>query len=482
MALRGALVILVALLAGTGCANESTSRPVGDADDALPAVGCSIVRGEPPELHPIASGLSPYATLQFSACGHLLVDSGAFVDAALTKLERLSVDIGSTFAPTGDWLAVQSSDELSLRALDTGEGHTFAVARASVGFAVDRSGEESHPWYCTDEGLFIVERDGDTRRITVPGLDCPSLRPAAGAPRLAGRGAGDELVVIDAVSGTVIPTGLFVRSGDEPMNEGTAWREDFYELSADGQYVFHQEEVAGFEGDTYSEPLGPAEATLFDVDAGAVVGRFPSRPLPSVRGAVRSIPGRGHGFIWSGPASSFLLTAGGEVRELVQLDVLDFGDRYALAVRGAEVVQIDLATLETRLARADVVVRHDWLSGFRSSRSATAFATFLAVDPESGAYVRQLRHWSSEFGPVDHPASISAEPLWMSDDGRVLAVGNAGSAGLFDAAGDLITTVRWHHGGGTIHEAGDRLLILLRDGTLYVLNPATGQCASWQQK
>jgi len=468
----------VVLLGGAwlGCSN---GPEIGPSSDLLTSIGCiGEVRAAPAPVRLLAD-VPITTTLEFSSCGHLLVDGRRLFDPRLEEQasEADSIET-SRFAPTGEWLSLRTGDRWILHALGTGERHVVPLPseRANLGFAVRGEGKGSLPWVCAD-GRILVWDDGAARTLAADSIDCNSIQAASHAPRIAFRGAEEEILVADLDSiGSMQVRGM----GRTARSLAYVWegrslvRGDRFLLSADGRYLFVQEVVAAAATDIYDEAIGPAEAVILDARDGRVLGPVPARPaLPEPHAFVEQVPGRGHGFLWEGPDRSYLLLSGGDVAELAATILLHVGRDYVFAVSGGEVVWIDLDARQNTLPLEGVITDKMWRLSVQFSEAGTALTTTNSIGAPPGH--PPLRVWSAAHGPytVEQPGFFP--PIWVGDDGRALAHSIDYDAILFDPRGLALASIPWpgvHH--GKVEETATGLLIRMSDGELGHLDTTTG--------
>jgi hypothetical protein len=300
--MRSLLPLLVVPVLAACQASTAGSRPGDSPDDALPPPACVLDEAaEPVALHPFDPAATENGTPTFGACGHLLV-SERLAGPDLAALEPLpGLGTGYTrFAPTGEWLAVETypgagarSDLIDLR---TGQVTTFPGILGKSAFAPRRDREGSWVVRCDASGL--VAFDGQASRPIAPApVACDErLVAAPAAPVVVYAGAGDRLHVADLERGTDLALPF-----DAPAGPGTGQgyeegRHDRLHVSPDGTLLLYQRVVEIFDLDYFADRPDP-EVSLIDLGSGAVLGTYPASEAEPVEAV--DLPGRGHGLLWA---------------------------------------------------------------------------------------------------------------------------------------------------------------------------------------
>jgi hypothetical protein len=406
-------MLLVPVLVACG-ASTAGSRP-GDPADTLAPPACVLDEAaEPVALHPFDPAATDNAAPSFGACGHLLVGERlAGPDlAALEPLPGMGTGY-ARFAPTGEWLAVETypgagarSDLIDLR---TGQVTTFPGILGKSAFAPRRDREGSWVVRCDASGL--VAFDGQVSRPIAPApVACDErLVAAPAAPVVVYAGAGDRLHVADLERGTDLALPF-----DAPAGPGTGQgyeegRHDRLHVSPDGTLLLYQRVVEIFDLDYFADRPDP-EVSLIDLGSGAVLGTYPASEAEPVEPV--DLPGRGHGLLWTTEGRTFAVAP--------DRSVLEFPVAVGrLAWAGAS------GAIGKRWSRRDDAgwVRLDCSRG-----------TWEALDPALGDPVvsasgRVIAGLLVPYGPesridVDgaEPREVSGAVQWVGDDGTALVL------------------------------------------------------------
>ena len=477
--MRAPLALLLGLAAACDCGGYPSGTAGDDRGDPPRAPACGIPTAPPVAIHELGAG--ERIAFGFSACGHLwagIAGPTLLAEPDLGALVQLPRPEGwpsefTAFSPTGELLFRSGATGQLLRDLATGEEHALTFGEQPA-FHPSHDSDRSILVRCTPEGLVAWDR-GEERRL-VPGAiyDRYSFG-AVSAPVTVAATADEELLIVDAERGTVRETGLpWVESREEPAPGGElGYRADQAYVSWDGRLVLHAQRWELFRGD-YVELVGNGVLTILDTETGAT-------QVHAAHDGYLPFASFDTGFAWlAGPDRTLLVGAPGR---------LEIDHRCDLAERA-----IGGRALLLTCHHQNPSTWHDYLvdtSDFRvedlgeawSVREISSGGTAVAGCPRDawrgGCTVPTVRRWTRKSGMRDISLDRAAEVVWVGDDGTVLALDTGGAeALLLDPSGGVKTrfpVVLGSHGGYLrVFEFGDVLLLLILDGSLDVVVPASG--------